>query len=301
LFSFQEQVLQHRARHLALLDTSPFSPEIAAKICRYGAPIGAIIEHHAQLDRCMNRLQQLMLAAETRGEVLAAGTTVLADTLTQSQGRFTRPWHAPRGGIWLTTAWPDILVPEFSRLLPFAVGLACCRAVRTYGLAAHLKWVNDVLVQGKKLAGILCNSVIRSREQYHLLGIGLNANNLDFPQELLGKATSMVHELGQRIDLAELAGRLLAELSWAIGLLHYDEEQALQEQQSCEEGYSSLLLQAWQQLSDTPGRQIVYGFDIQEKPLYQATALALDPCGGLVMELEDGTRMVEYSGEIAYF
>ncbi len=242
-----------------------------------------------------------MTEAEAKGEVLAAGTTVLADTLSQSQGRFTRHWYAPLGGIWLTTAWPDILLPEFSRLLPFAVGLACCRAVRTYGLDARLKWVNDVLVQGKKIAGVLCNSVIRCGDQYHLLGIGLNANNQDFPQELNGIATSIVNKLGQQVGLAELTGRLLAELSWAIGLLHYDEEQALQERLFCEEGYSSLLLKNWRQLSDTPGQQIEYGFDIQEKPLYQATAIDIDPCGGLIMEFEDGTRVVEYSGEIIYY
>lgn len=109
--SFHEQVLRHREEHSALLDTAPFAAEVAAKIRRYGAPMGAMLEHHACLDRCMNRLQQLMVEAESRGGVLAAGTTVLADSLSQSQGRFSRHWHAPPGGLWLTAAWPDILLP----------------------------------------------------------------------------------------------------------------------------------------------------------------------------------------------
>ena len=294
-------MLRHREEHAAKLDSAPFSAEIAEKICRYGAPMGAALEHHACLDRCMNRLQQLMTEAEGKGGVLAAGTTVLADRLTQSQGRFARHWHAPLGGLWLTAAWPDILLPDFSRLLPFAAGLACCRTVRLYGLDARLKWVNDLLINGRKIAGILCTSVVRpSHERYHLLGIGLNANNQDFPHDLQGRATSMADALGQQVDLAELAGRLLAELGWAMGLLHYDEEQALHGRTSCEEGYDSLLLAAWRQCSDTAGRRIVYGFDVQQQPLCRATAAGIDSCGGLIMELEDGSRTVEHSGEIVY-
>lgn len=249
----------------------------------------------------MNRMQQLMEQAENRGTTLAAGTTVLADSLSQSQGRFERSWYAPPGGLWLTAAWPDNLLPEFSRLLPFAAGLACCRTVRLYGLDARLKWVNDLLVRGRKIAGILCTAALRpDQERYYMLGIGLNANNTHFPQELHDIAASMAGELGQLIDRAELAGRLLAELSWAVGLLHYDEEQALLERSSCEKSYVSLLLKAWQQVSDTAGRRIIYGLNLQEKPLCRATALGIDADGGLIMELDDGSRVVEHSGEIAY-
>ncbi len=297
----RDQIAHHHQNHRTCLDRAGFSPEATAQILAYGAPVGALVEYHAQLDRCMTRLHELMDAAEASGTVLAAGTTVLAEELTQALGRFRRPWYAPKGGLWLSLAWPDVLLPEFSRLLPFAVGLACCRCVRSYGVQAHLKWVNDVLVQGKKIAGILCTTVKRPQgDSYHLLGLGLNGNNSDFPPELAAKSSSLVQELGRQLDLAEVAGRLLAELQWTLGLLHYDEAQALQEGFSCEEGRSSLLLAAWHCLSDTQGRLVEYGFDVQEKPLYQATALGLDPCGGLILEFKDGHRTVEYSGEIVY-
>jgi BirA family biotin operon repressor/biotin-[acetyl-CoA-carboxylase] ligase len=294
-------MLEQRRRHLAALDSSPFSAEAAAKIRRYGAPLGLLLEHHTQLDRCMSRLQQLMAEAEAKGGALPAGAVVLADSLSQSLGRFERHWHAPPGGIWLTAAWPDVLVPEFSRLLPFAAGLACCRAVRLHGLDARLKWVNDVLVNGRKIAGILCATVFRpNKDRYHLIGIGLNANNQHFPPELRNSAVSMAELLGHDLNLIELAGQLLAELSWAVGLLHYDEELALREGRSCEDGREALLLNAWRSLSDTIGRRVEYGFDVQKEPLFRAKAAGLDPCGGLIMELEDGGRVTEYSGEIVY-
>ncbi|MCI5126496.1 MAG: biotin--[acetyl-CoA-carboxylase] ligase [Candidatus Electrothrix sp. AR5] len=132
--------------------------------------------------------------------------------MTESSGRFDRTWHAPEGGLWLAMAWPDILLPEFTRLLPFAVGAACCRAVRLCGVDARLKWVNDVLVAGKKLAGILCTTMQSSGgDRYHLLGVGINVNNQVFPRELQGRATSLRSELSRKIDLAELTGCLLAE------------------------------------------------------------------------------------------
>ncbi|XOF33915.1 MAG: biotin--[acetyl-CoA-carboxylase] ligase [Candidatus Electrothrix sp. YB6] len=301
LSPFLQQIRRDRQHQLDRLDTRGFSGQAVEKILAYGAPVGAEIEHHHRLDRCMDRLQQLMQEAEQQGRVLAAGTVVLADTLTGSTGRFDRSWYAPEGGIWLAMAWPDILLPEFARLLPFAVGLACCRAVRRYGVDARLKWVNDVLISRRKLAGILCTTVQRSDgERYHLLGIGINGNNQVFPAELRGTATSICREIGRELDPAELVAALLAELQWAIGLLHYDEEQALREGTGCEQGRASLLLTAWRQLSDTVGRKVEYGFDVQQQPLYRALATAIDPCGGLIMELEDGSRVTEYSGEIVY-
>jgi BirA family biotin operon repressor/biotin-[acetyl-CoA-carboxylase] ligase len=285
------------------LDTHPFSPLAVEKILAYGVPVGATIEHHSQLPRCMDRLQQLLQEEEQQERVLGAGTVVLADTLTKSSGRFTRSWHAPTGGLWLAMAWPDTLVPECTRLLPFAIGMACCRTVRQYGLDARLKWVNDVLVNGKKLAGILCSTMQSPRgDQYHLIGIGINGNNQTFPADLQRTATSLRSELAQTqsVDLVELTGCLLVELRWALGLLYYDEEQALQAGASCEQGRQSLLLHAWQDLSDTVGQRVEYGFDIQQQPLYQALVREIDPCGGLVMELEDGGTVTEYSGEIVY-
>ncbi|MCI5222138.1 MAG: hypothetical protein D3924_05575 [Candidatus Electrothrix sp. AR4] len=144
--SVTQQIRKHQQRSFDRLDTYPFSRQITEKILAYGAPVGSVIEHHPQLDRCMDRLQQLMVNAEAQGRVLAAGTVVLADTLRSSSGRFDRSWYAPEGGVWLAMAWPDILLPEFTRLLPFAAGLACCRTIRSYRLDARLKWVNDVLV-----------------------------------------------------------------------------------------------------------------------------------------------------------
>lgn len=248
----------------------------------------------------MDRLQQMIAEAENRGEALAGGTVVLADTLHRSSGRFKRNWHAPSGGVWLALAWPDILLPAFSRLLPFAVGLACCRTIRSYQLDGRLKWVNDVQISGKKTAGILCETVLSGAgDRYHLLGVGINVNNSVFPAPLQKTATSMAAELGRELTLSECVARLLAELTWSIGLLHFEEQRGLQ-QQAGNQPAASLVLAAWQSISDTIGRQVEYGFNVQENPMYQAVVLGFDALGGLIMQLPDGSTITEYSGEIRY-
>ncbi len=227
----------------------------------------------------------------------ATGQVVRADRLTGSSGRFDRYWHAPAGGLYLALLWADTLLPDFSRLLPFAAGIACCETVREFISAARLQWVNDVRIGGKKICGILSETVAGAEgEQFHLIGIGINANIREFPVELAPVATSFYLETGAKVDLDQLCALLLARLQWNIGLLYYSEEQFL----AGTAGEESMLLRRWRQLSDTLGRSVTYGYDVQTRPLYQARALEIDTGGGLVMRLADGSMITEYSGEIIY-
>ncbi len=275
--------------------------DLVRKVFRYGAPAGRRIEQHVKLDRCMDRLQELIVEAERNGEALASGTVVIAAELGGGSGRFDRSWYAPQGGLWLAMAWADTLLPDFARLLPLAAGTACCETVRNYGIDAAIKWVNDIQVRGRKVGGILCQTVSApgSGDRYHLVGIGINCNNKTFPAELRDTAVSMRDLLGRSLDLEQFALDLLAALAWNFGLVHFQEE--------CElvgGGYpdksESPVVAAWRQLSDTMGRRVVYGYDVRRQPLYRAVVLDIDRAGGLVMALEDGRRITEYSGEILY-
>ncbi|VAW39337.1 hypothetical protein MNBD_DELTA04-1367 [hydrothermal vent metagenome] len=275
--------------------------DVVRKVFRYGATAGRRIEQHVRLDRCMDRLQDLVVEAERRGETLASGTVVMAAELGHGSGRFDRRWYAPPGGLWLAMAWADTLLPDFARLLPLAAGIACCETVRGYGIDAAIKWVNDIHVRDRKVCGILCQTVSApgSGDSYHLIGIGINCNNKTFPAELRDTAVSMRDLLGRSLNLSQFALDLLVALAWNFGLVHFQEE--------CElagGGYTdkpeSPVVAAWRQLSDTLGRQVVYGYDVRRRPLYRAAVLDIDHGGGLVMALEDGRRITEYSGEILY-
>ncbi|HFQ89682.1 MAG TPA: biotin--[acetyl-CoA-carboxylase] ligase [Desulfobulbus sp.] len=272
------------------------------RIRRYGAPVGCVVEHHPRLDRCMLRLRHLVHRARARNTTLASGTVVVADSLSGSSGRFDRSWHAPEGGLWLALAWADTLLPRYSALLPLAVGIACCETVRALGVDGAIRWVNDVHAGGRKLAGILSETMATpDGERFHLLGIGLNVNNMDFPPELTAAATSLRAETGCRYERRAVAIRLLARLAWNIGLVHYCEERGLAEGGDAVAGPATApLIDRWRRLSDSPGRRVVYGYDVVKTPLYRARVEDIDPEGGLRMVLDDGSLLTEYSGEIRY-
>ncbi len=281
-----------------------YPAEVVEAVYRYGAPVGNTIQHFPQAERLMPLARQLINEDEARGRSCPNGMVFLADELTDSRGRFQRSWHAPPGGLWLTLVMVNTLLPESMRLYPLAAGMACCEAIRSYGLDARLKWVNDVHVAGRKICGVLCESFISTifAEEYVLIGVGLNVNNLVFPAELGATAVSMKELLGCDTELSAFAARLLAKFSWSFGLLCFDEAQRL----AADDGSGthlpdSLLLAAWQELSDTVGRRVWFGFDVQKEPQYQAEVLGLALDGGIILRhLESGVEMVEHSGELLY-
>lgn len=283
--------------------TSPlaaYGEDAGGRILRYGAPIGCQIEHHQRLPRCMDRLRDLVAVSISTSSI-ATGTVVRADELSNSSGRFDRAWHAPSGGLYLALVWADTLLPEFSRLLPFAIGIACCETLNSFAVDSRVKWVNDVHVRDAKVAGVLCEMVVGpDGERFHLVGIGINVNTMIFPQELQDKATSLRLLTGGQIDLDEVCRLLLARLQWNFGLLCYAEELFLADSQGDADPQNNLLLKRWQELSDTRGRMVQYGYDVQKTPMYRAKAIGVDSGGGLIMELKDGSRLTEYSGEILY-
>jgi len=281
-----------------------YPAEVVQAVYRYGAPVGSTIHHLPQAERLMPLARQRINEYEARGQSCPSGMVFLADELTGGRGRFQRSWHAPPGGLWLTLVMANTLLPESMRLYPLAAGMACCEAIRSYGLEAWIKWVNDVQVAGRKICGVLCESFTSSlfAEEYVLIGVGLNVNNLAFPAELGATAVSMKEILGRDTELADFAARLLAKFSWSFGLLCHDEAQRL----AADDGSSapqadSLLLSAWRELSDTIGRRVWFGFDVQQQPQYRAEVLGLAPDGGIILRhLESGAEIVEHSGELLY-
>ena len=279
-------------------------PDMVETIFRYGAIIGSVVEAHPLLTRGMDRARVLIRRAEQSGRSLASGTTIIAGEMTASRGRFQRPWHAPAGGLWLTVIIAETLLPENSRLYPLAAGAACCETLRHYKIPAFIKWVNDVHVKSRKIAGILTTTETGPLydEEYVLIGIGINANNDSFPPELEETATSMRTELGSSVDINRLAARLLAKLAWSIGLLHHEEQIRLGNRgmTATDTQSSHPLLDLWQRLSDIQGRRVLFGYDVQTEPQFEAVVQGIDAQGCLLLKLADGRITLENSGEIIY-
>jgi len=107
-------------------------------------------------------------------------------------------------------------------------------------------------------------------------------------------------EFGPALDLNLFARSFLAKLSFNLGLLYYEEERELRDEQGSDGAGEHRLLQRWRRLSDTIGRRVVYGLDVLQKPQYRAVVEGISDTGGIVMRLDDGHEKTEYCGEIRY-
>ena len=294
------------------LRSRTFAPDTVKGVLRYGAVVGSAIKHYPNIPRGMERARQLIQEAEGSNRSFCSGLVILADEMAQSKGRFKRSWHAPRGGLWMTLVMVNTLLPESSLLFPMAAGVSCCEVLRHYGLPVHLKWVNDVHLNSRKIAGILTETLtgLYSGEEFVLLGIGINVNNDQFPPELSEKAASVKSYFNREVSISELAARLLAKLRWNFGLLYYEEARNLEEYGGIairkDSGAQDLpagehpLLQSYKSLSDIFNRRVLFGFDVQEHPQFEATVVGLDNSGGLILEMDDSSRIIQHSGEIIY-
>jgi BirA family biotin operon repressor/biotin-[acetyl-CoA-carboxylase] ligase len=167
------------------------------------------VEWRAELDSTQR------LARELARDGAEEGSAVVAEQQTAGRGRLGRQWHSPAGtnlycSVVLRPAVPLAAVPS----LALVAGLAVADAVRdATGLAAALKWPNDVQLDGKKVAGILME-LDAELERVHVViaGIGVNLNLDVFPPELAATATSLRIATGRPVDRAAFTGRLLAAL-----------------------------------------------------------------------------------------
>ena len=146
------------------------------------------------------------------------GTTILADTQTGGRGRRGRVWHSPPGaGLYLST----IMHVGRAEGVTLMAGVALAEAIRqATGLAAELKWPNDVVLtrpgrrRPVKVAGILAETgPIGSTGAVIVLGMGINVSTAELPRELVGQASSLEVELGALVDRARVLVETLAALA----------------------------------------------------------------------------------------
>jgi len=148
---------------------------------------------------------------------VAEGAVVIAESQTRGRGRLGRTWFSPaHQGLWLSVLLRPSLAPQAVTQITIAGATALARAIhKTLGLQPDIKWPNDLLVRGRKLAGILPEMhADPDRMSYVVVGIGINANQMaaDFPEELRDAATSLRIETGALVDRALIAAALLTEL-----------------------------------------------------------------------------------------
>jgi len=247
----------------------------------------ALVEFHPALESTNDRLQTL--ADEGAGE----GTLVVAGRQEQGRGRRGRAWSSPAGGLYLSL----LLRPDDAMLrrLPVTLlgGLAAAEAIEAAcGLRPELKWPNDVMLGGRKVAGILGELARDGAGQRLVLGVGMNVTTRegDLPTELHEVATSLAIEQGAGGPLTEAPAEEALE-TVLRGFLARFEEHYLAVRRG---GGATILSVAWSRMPHLGkpirvrmGGEVITGI-----------ASGLNATGGLVLERENGQRQVIVAGEV---
>ncbi len=206
-------------------------------------------------------------------------TVVVADQQASGRGRRGRVWQAPArtsllASILVRSRLPQALLAALSPTTAVATAEALRRVAP---LEPRLKWPNDVLVGGRKIAGILLESrAVASSEPVLVIGVGINLGQREFPPELAGRATSVALETGHAVDRETMLAALLEEFdAWRARLEG--------------EGFGPVR-ERWKSLSDTIGRHVTVDG-------VSGTATDLDGDGALLIDVGDGVRRV-IAGEI---
>lgn len=210
----------------------------------------------------------------TVDETANDGTVILAEVQTQGRGRLSRSWASPPGGIWMSLILRPQISLDRAYRINMAISVAICKALEgLYGLAAGIKWPNDLLIDEKKICGILMEvSAEVDRLEYVVVGIGINAN-VDvsgYPAEW--RSTSLGQELGCGVSRVELIQKILLEIEKSYR--HMDSKEIWEE---------------WRSRSVTLGRQVRIS-SVSGDLLGRAVDLAED--GALMIQSRDGLHRV---------
>ncbi len=209
------------------------------------------------------------------------GTVIFAEEQTLGRGRMQRSWVAEKEKNLLFSI---ILYPEIEQtkipLISFVASLAVAKAIReTTKLSTECKWPNDVLVNEKKVCGILLETVSSSKKI--IVGIGVNVNQKNFSQELQQKATSLYNEVKSEIDRGMLLIKILENFEFWYEQLQKE---------------SSIIIDEWKKYSTMLGKKIIIN---EHHSSFEAIAVDIQNDGGLCIKTFSGEERVVYSGDVS--
>ena len=217
-------------------------------------------------------------------EGASEGTLALAEFQSAGRGRLGRSWEVPEG----TSVMMSILLrpkfePQYAPTLTLVMGMAVAKAVKNLGFDVSIKWPNDVVVSHKKICGILTEMGVRDGKiDYAVIGVGINVNIKEFPEEMADKATSLYLESGKEFDRSQIPGLVMEAFE-----KYYEKFTATCDLSGLKEEYESILANYNQ-----PVRVLA-------KEPYEGVARGITDGGELLVEKTDGTIVAVSAGEVS--
>jgi BirA family biotin operon repressor/biotin-[acetyl-CoA-carboxylase] ligase len=201
---------------------------------------------------------------------LAPGSVVIADRQTAGLGRHGHTWHSePSNGIYCSVVLPP------GPVLTLALGLATVEAIaEACDIACDLRWPNDLMLDGRKVAGIL----VQLHNQVAIAGIGINVNHTLFPPDLEHEATSLCIHEGRRLSRERILVHLLPAIDRITG-----------------QDRDTILALFTRASSYVSGRRVTVE---QPSGTITGTTAGLNPDGYLILRLDDGTDTLILAGGV---
>ena len=233
--------------------------------------------------RSLDSTNEVAKQLATRGT--KEGIVVLAERQSNGRGRLGRKWFSPEGGLWFSVVLRPSVEPKHAMKLTLLGSVAVVKTVnRLYGIGADIKWPNDVLIDQKKVCGILTETSIRKENlDFAVLGFGINAN-LDretLPRQIRDHTTTLKARLRKEISREILLCSLMENVEACYDLFKNRKFEAI--------------LDDWRKLSGFLGSQVRV---LEDQRAIEGTALDLDTDGALLVELKDQSICKVMSGDI---
>ncbi|GAB4310301.1 MAG: biotin--[acetyl-CoA-carboxylase] ligase [Methanobacteriaceae archaeon] len=213
------------------------------------------------------------------------GTLIIAQTQRRGKGRNGKKWISPLGGVWMSIILRPTIKPEKAPQLTLVTGVAVAETLKKQtGLDVKIKWPNDILIDDKKVCGILTEAHAKYNTlDYVIVGIGIDVN-MDmelFPQELRRDATSIKEELEMEVYYVELVQRFLEKFEELYKEFNADQFPEI--------------LRKWRKYSKTIGSYV----EVHKRlgKIVRGEAVGINKQGALILELDDGTLRKVFSGE----
>ncbi|WP_167955413.1 biotin--[acetyl-CoA-carboxylase] ligase [Anaerosporobacter faecicola] len=226
------------------------------------------------------------IAKQLAEEGQPEGSLVVAEKQTQGKGRRGRSWVAKKGsGVFMTIVLKPQIAPTNAAMITIVTALALNDAIKELTeLDSKIKWPNDIVLGKKKVAGILTElSAEVDYINYVVVGIGVNVNTEEFPEELADKATSIFLEAGKNVNRAKLIARTMFYLE-----TYYEQFLKTQDLSLLQEAYTKVLINMDQEV------QILGSEDS-----FTGVARGITKAGHLLVEKPNKEIVEVYAGEVS--
>lgn len=240
--------------------------------------LGNKIYYYSLIDSTNNEAKKIAQ------EGVPEGTLVIAEKQSKGRGRIERQWQSPFGGIWLSVILRPGFLPQDAPKLTILTAVAVAEAIRSeIEIKADIKWPNDILIDGKKVCGILTEmSAELDAVNYVVIGIGINANNNGFPEELKDTAISLKEAKGEKVDRLNLLCAVLEKLEY-----YYMKAE--------KEGFCEIF-EKWRSLCVNLGSKVSI---TNINGSFEGTAVDIDEHGALLVKKQDGNIVRLLSGNVS--